>query len=302
MKSLALPLIALLSVAAAPQPSKPPTLADIVNNSKAGEWQRVDPQDLVLIDLADGSRVSIALAPALTPLHVANIRGLIRAHWFEGGAIYRVQDDYVAQWGQGDDDKKPPKGLDVALPAEYDRPVAGLALTRLPYRDTFASKVGYSGAFPVAEDQGRAWMTHCYGIVGVARGLAPDTGNGGELYAVLGHSPRQLDRNIALVGRVLDGFEHMTALPRGTGALGFYEKPEQRVGIKRVALAADLPAEGRPAYEWLRPESASFAAWLHLKANRHDDFYQRPAGAIDLCNALPPVRPVKPAPSGAKGG
>ena len=294
MKLLALPLIALLSAAAAPPPAaKAPTLADIINGAKPDEWQRVDPQDLMLIAFADGHRVAIALAPTLTPLHVANIRGLIRAHWFDGGAIYRLQDNYVVQWGQGDDDKKPPKGFDTTLPAEYDRPAAGLALTPLPYRDTFASKVGYSGPFPVAADEGRAWMTHCYGIVGVARGLAPDTGNGGELYAVLGQSPRQLDRNIALVGRVLDGFEHMTALPRGTGALGFYEKPEQRVAIKSVMLAADLPAEGRPAYEWLRPDSASFAAWLHLKANRHDDFYQRPAGAIDLCNALPPVRPVK---------
>ena len=298
MKLPALSLIALLATAAAPPPpAKAPTLTDIVNAAKPDEWQRVDPQDLMLIDLNDGSRVAIALAPALAPQHVGNIRGLIRAHWFDGGAIYRVQDNYVVQWGQGDDDKKAPQGLEGPLSAEYDRPAAGLPVTPLPYRDTFAPKVGYSGPFPVAaEGSGkgdRAWMTHCYGIVGVARGLAPDTGNGGELYAVLGQSPRQLDRNIALVGRVLDGFEHMTALPRGTGALGFYEKPEQRVAIKRVTLAADLPADTRPAYEWLRPESASFAQWLHLKANRHDDFYQRPAGAIDLCNALPPVRPVK---------
>ena len=232
----------------------------------------------------------------------ATIRGLIRAHWFDGGAVYRVQDNYVVQWGQGDDDKKPPQGLDAALPAEYDRPAAGLPIVRLPYRDAYAPKVGFSGAFPVAVDQGRAWMTHCYGIVGVARGLAPDTGNGGELYAILGQSPRQLDRNIALVGRVLDGFEHMTALSRGTGALGFYEKPEQRVGIKRVSLAADLPVEARPAYEWLRPESASFGQWLQLRANRHDDFYQRPAGAVDLCNALPPVRPVKACPERRRRG
>ena len=298
MKLPALSLIALLATAAAPPPpTKAPTLTDIVNAAKPDEWQRVDPQDLMLIDLNDGSRVAIALAPALAPQHVGNIRGLIRAHWFDGGAIYRVQDNYVVQWGQGDDDKKAPQGLEGPLSAEYDRPAAGLPVTPLPYRDTFAPKVGYSGPFPVAaEGSGRgerAWMTHCYGIVGVARGLAPDTGNGGELYAVLGQSPRQLDRNIALVGRVLDGFEHMTALPRGTGALGFYEKPEQRVVIRRVILAADLPADMRPAYEWLRPESASFAQWLHLKANRHDDFYQRPAGAIDLCNALPPVRPVK---------
>ena len=292
MKRIFLPMVALLAGAAVPPP-KPPTLADIVNAAQANEWQRVDPADLILIELSDGSRVAIALAPAFAPAHVVNIRALIRAHWFDGGSIYRVQDNYVVQWGQGDDDKAPPAGLGKPLPAEYDRPIAGLPLTPLPYRDTYAAKVGYSGAFPVAADKDRAWMAHCYGIVGVARGLTPDTGNGGELYAVIGQSPRQLDRNIALAGRVLDGFEHMTALPRGTGPLGFYEKPEQRLAIKRVSIAADLPSDARPAYEWLRPESASFAKWLHLRANRHDDFYSRPAGAIDLCNALPPVRPVK---------
>jgi len=292
MKSFLLPLVAVLGIAAAPPP-KPPTLADIVNAAQPNEWQRVDPADLMLVELSDGSRVAIALAPAFAPVHVTNIRALVRAHWFDGGSIYRVQDNYVVQWGQGDDDKAPPQGLGKPLPAEYDRPVAGLAVTPLPYRDTFASRVGYNGAFPVAADGDRAWMAHCYGIVGVARGLTPDTGSGGELYAVMGQSPRQLDRNIALVGRVLDGFEHMTARPRGTGALGFYEKPEQRVAITRVTLAADLPADARPAYEWLRPDSASFTKWLHLRANRHDDFYARPAGAIDLCNAMPPVRPAK---------
>ena len=292
MKRIFLPVVALLAGAAAPPP-KSPTLADIVNAAQSNEWQQVDPANLMVIELADGSHVAIALAPAFAPAHVENIRALVRAHWFDGGSIYRVQDNYVVQWGQGDDDKAPPAGLGKPLPPEYDRPVAGLPLTPLPYRDTYAAQVGYSGAFPVAADKDRAWMAHCYGIVGVARGLTPDTGNGGELYAVIGQSPRQLDRNIALAGRVLDGLEHMTALPRGTGPLGFYEKPEQRLAIKRVIIAADLPADARPSYEWLRPESASFAKWLHLRANRHDDFYARPAGAIDLCNALPPVRPVK---------
>jgi peptidylprolyl isomerase len=291
MKPLLLPIV-LLGLAAA-SPPKPPTPADVVNAAEPAEWQQVDPADLMLVELSDGGRVAIALAPAFAPVHVANIRALVRAHWFDNGSVYRVQENYVVQWGQGDDDKAPPQGLGKTLPAEYDRPAAGLAVTALPYRDTFAAKVGYSGAFPVAAEQGRAWMAHCYGIVGVGRGLTPDTGSGGELYAVIGQSPRHLDRNIAVVGRLLDGFEHMTARPRGTGALGFYEKPEQRVMIKRVVLAADLPVAERPAYEWLRPESASFAKWLNLRANRHDDFFARPAGAIDLCNAMPPVRPAK---------
>lgn len=301
MKSFMIPALAAFALAAAPPP-KPASLADIVNAAAPAEWQRFDSQDLMLIDLADGGHVVIALAPDFAPAHVANIRALVRAHWFDGGTVYRVQDNYVVQWGQGDDDKAPPQGLGKALPAEYERSVAGLAVTPLPYRDTFAPHVGYSGAFPMAAEGGQAWMASCYAIVGVARGLNPDTGSGGELYAVIGQSPRQLDRNIALVGRVLDGFEHMTALPRGSGALGFYDKSQQRLGLKQVRIAADIPDADRPAYEWLRPDSASFGKWLHLRANRHDDFYARPAGAIDLCNALPPVRAVRPAPGGEARG
>ena len=34
--------------------------------------------------------------------------------------------------------------------------------------------------------------------------------------AVIGHAPRHLDRNIALVGRVIDGIDKLSSLPRGT--------------------------------------------------------------------------------------
>jgi peptidylprolyl isomerase len=36
--------------------------------------------------------------------------------------------------------------------------------------------------------------------------------------------------------------------------------------------------------------SAAFAQYLHIRANRHDDFYIRPAGGVDLCNVQVPVR------------
>ena len=48
----------------------------------------------------------------------------------------------------------------------------------------------------------RAWLAHCYGMVGVGRDLDADSGSGAEMYVVIGHAPRHLDRNVALVGRV----------------------------------------------------------------------------------------------------
>ena len=46
----------------------------------------------------------------------------------------------------------------------------------------------------------------------------------------------------------------------------------------------------RPAYEVMDTGSATFASYLKLRANRHDDFYIRPAGGVDLCNVQVPVR------------
>jgi peptidylprolyl isomerase len=201
-----------------------------------------------------------------------------------------VQDNYVVQWGDADGKKAPPGGITRAAPAEYDRSAAGLAFSPLPYRDTYTERVGSVAGLPTAEADGRAWLVHCYGMVGVGRDLAPDTGTGAELYAVIGQSPRALDRNIAVVGRVLSGMETLAALPRGTADLGFYTTPEQRLPIRQVRLAADMPAAERPHFERLKEGSPTLDAWTHAKANRHDVFFVRPAQALDVCNAEPPVR------------
>jgi peptidylprolyl isomerase len=107
---------------------------------------------------------------------------------------------------------------------------------------------------------------------------------------VIGQAPRQLDRNIALVGRVIDGIENLSALPRGTEALGFYKDKAEYVPIRSVTLASEMNESARPSYEVMDTASKSFAEYLHLRANRHDDFYIRPAGGVDLCNVQVPVR------------
>ncbi len=125
-------------------------------------------------------------------------------------------------------------------------------------------------------------------MVGVGRNLSPDTGTGAELYTVIGHAPRHLDRNIALVGRIIEGMEHMSSLPRGTGALGFYETPEERTGIVSMRMGGEVA--GLPAYEYLNTESESFAKYADARANRRDPFFIQPAGGADICNIPVPVR------------
>jgi peptidylprolyl isomerase len=288
-------LLPVLLLAAAPRPApsagEPTTPTSVAAAAPAADWRRFRDEDLLVLDLADGGRVVLALAPDFAPVHGANIRALARSGQADATVIERVQDNYVVQWGDPANRPLPP-GAVRHPPAEHDRPAADVGVTPVPFPDAYAPRVGLSGAFPVAEAGGRAWLTHCYGMVGVGRDLAPDTGNGAELYAVIGQAPRALDRNIAVVGRVVAGMERLSALPRGTGDLGFYAANQRRPVIRRVRVAADLPPAERPRFEWLEPSSGSFARWLAVKANRHDAFFERPANGLDLCNALPPVRPV----------
>jgi peptidylprolyl isomerase len=291
MRSLLLITAGALLIGAAPA-KKLPTPNDIVAASPASAWKTIPAEDLLVMDMADGGRVVIQLAPAFAPVHVSNVRALARGHYWNGATIYRVQDNYVAQWGLNESDKPWPAGVMPKPPAEYTRPLKGLALKPLGYSDPYAAGAGFVDGWPVAYSPKTGWanLTHCYGSVGVGRDLSPDTGTGGELYAVIGHAPRHLDRNIAVVGRVIDGIDKLSSLPRGTEALGFYKDKAQNVPIASVRLASDMAASARPSYEVMDTQSATFARYLKVRANRHDDFYIRPAGGVDLCNVQVPVR------------
>lgn len=264
--------------------------SQIAAAAPAGDWDDVAPENLLVMDLADGGRVVIELAPAFAPVHVGNIRALARAGWFDGAGINRVQDNYVVQWGGATQHKPMPPGMAPEPPAEYDRSLAGSGFAAIPYRDSYADRVGHAGNWPAASDGRRTWLVHCYGSVGVGRDVNPDTGTGAELYAVIGQPPRHLDRNIAVAGRVLSGMEALSVLPRGRDAMGFHADPKQYVRIARIRLASEMPVGERPAFQVMRPGTASFAAWVRARANRQDEFFLRPAGAVDICNAQPPVR------------
>ena len=291
MRTLLLITAAALLTGAAP-PKKPQTPTEIVAASPASAWKTIDPDDLLVMDLANGGRVVIQLAPAFAPVHVANIKALAKSGYWNGATVYRVHDNYVAQWGLNESDKPWPAGVTAKPPAEYTRPLKGLSIKPLGSPDPYAPGAGFVDGWPVAYSPRAGWanLAHCYGSVGVGRDLSPDTGTGGELYAVIGHGPRQLDRVIAVVGRVVEGIDRLSSLPRGTEALGFYKDKAQFVPIASIRLASAMPEGERPAYEYLDTRSASFAEYLRVRANRKDDFYIRPAGGVDLCNVSVPVR------------
>ncbi len=269
---------------AAPAQAQVLSPGEIVAQSSADAWTDIPDTDLQTLTLANGRTVTIQLVRGFAPVHVRNIELLVAAGWFDGVSINRVQENYVVQWGDGSESKPLPTGLGVAPTSDYERPLAGLGFRPLGTPDAYAAQTGHAGGWPVATDGTRAWLPHCFGMVGVGRGLAPDTGTGAELYVVNGHAPRHLDRNIALAGRVIDGIEALTTLPRGTGPLGFYEQPEQRVGISTVRT-------GSPRrWQMLKTDSQTFAAFADARANRRDSFFIRPAGGADICNVPVPVR------------
>ena len=293
-----------LPVIAAEQSKPTPTPKELLAKSRPAEWRKPDPQNLLIMQLPQG-RVVIELAPDFTPLHAANIRILVREHYFDGLAIIRVQDNFVTQWGDPNDDENGDKDkvrslgkASKTLPPEYTRPIdAKLPWTPLPDGDTYAPEVGFSEGFPVARDpaSGQEWLTHCYGMVGVARDVDPQTGSGSSLFAVIGHAPRRLDRNLAIAGRVLEGMPLLSGLPRGAEPMGFYTKPAQRITITSVQLGADIPAKDRTGIEVLRTDSPTFAALIDARRNGRNAFYTVPAGKVDLCSIDIPVREVEAA-------
>ena len=307
------------SAAQAAGKTKPSPLApsEIVAAAPKPDWTAIPASDLLVMELVPDAKgrprrvVIQSIPPPFSRGWVGNVRTLAKAHWWDGLSINRVQDNYVVQWGDANaDDKAKAKALPAGLATMAESDYTHAAITPQPVR---ASKSGWLNAredaygtsqfwhgWSLGRDPRSAphqlaqnWPVHCYGMVGVGRDLSPNTGSGAELYVVIGHAPRHLDRNIALVGRVIEGIEFLSSLPRGHGALGFYDLAQ---GDERVTIASIRPGaevKGLPAYEYLSTESASFARYADARANRRDPFFIRPAGGADICNIPVPVRRAK---------
>lgn len=267
-----------------------PIVSELIAKSKSTDWRTVKHENVLYVELSAG-RVVIELNSDFAPESVANIKALAREKYWDGLAVVRVQDNYVVQWADPNaekpDLKRKIKEAKTRLPAELDVVLnKTVPFKKLPDADTYASEVGFSNGFATARDSRakKMWLTHCYGAVGVGRDNAPDSGNGTELYAVIGHAPRHLDRNVTVVGRVLQGMEFFSSLPRGHGNMGFYEKTEKNMTIRSIRLASDVPAKDRVELEVLRTDTPLFAQIIEARRNRVEEWFHYRAGRIDVCN------------------
>jgi cyclophilin family peptidyl-prolyl cis-trans isomerase len=275
---------------AAPQP----TMGEVLAASKPSDWRPLDPANTLYLEVPAG-RVVIELKPEFAPLHVGNIKTFVRARYFDGLPVLRVQENYVAQWGDPENRHPIPPGVGKVAP-EFDSPLPPhMAFTRLPDGDVYAPEIGFSDGFPAARSPKLhlTWLAHCYGMVGVGRDLDVESGSGAEMYVVIGHSPRHLDRNVALVGRVVKGMELLSSLPRGSMEMGFYAKNETPLPIKSIRIEADVPLPERTPLEVLRTDTPTFAALIESRRNRPEEFFKVKSERIEVCNVPIPVRPGK---------
>jgi peptidylprolyl isomerase len=294
----ALCLVAVLPILSCPSllhADEPLTMSAVLESSKPADWRPLEQDRLLYLSLP-GGQVVFELAPQFAPRHVENLRKLIRQKYFDGLAIIRSQDNYVVQWGDpasGNEGARPYGDAAASLQPEFYRKSEGLELTLLESRDAYADEVGFVAGFPVGRDTRGAWLAHCYGMLGVGRGNEAESGNAAELYVVTGHAPRHLDRNVTLIGRTVSGIELLSALPRGTGALGFYESEQEFVPIVSMRFGSELANADRIELEALRTDTATFEKFVEARRTRREEWFVDPAGHVELCNVPLPVRSVK---------
>ena len=264
------------------------SVAPAPGDPQPDDWRAIPDDELLVVTLGSGKRVIIRLAAALAPAHVANIRTLAAAHWWDGASVYRVQENWVAQWGDATEKKPLPAGVTDRPAAEFE--IGGFApAVRMARPDPNSTASGITAdGWPIATDGRTAWLTHCYAMVGVARDALPSTGSGAELFTPIGQSARRLDRNYAVVGRIIEGMALLSGLPRSDAPMGVYASEGERLGIGSVRLASDMPAAERPHYQYRAAGNPRFAAYVAARETAKPPTVG--LGGASVCDVPLPVR------------
>lgn len=298
--------------------------AEILATAPADHWLPIPLADLLILtlpDAADGTKrqTVIQLLPAsLSGGHVRNVRTFARTRWWDGTKIYRVAKDFVTQFGGNPDAKSAPGGLETVPESEYynaalgakrDADMAALKaavdysnryqgteirpLMKMIYENGGAQTVGFGGGWPIGSKAVDGDILHypltCRGSLSPAHYDPPDTGSGAEMSVITGEAARSLDTTFGMIGRVIDGLEHLQTLPLGTDPGGFYADPSEYIEIKSIRLASELPLVDQPAYEYLA--SYSPALLQHIEAH---------GGYGNICTVPVPVRKVASRPGVAE--
>ena len=279
-------MLSLILLVAAPLAQAAP--APLPSDPIDADWRAIPDDELLVVTLGSGRQVVIRLAAAMAPQHVANIRTLARSRWWDDASVYRVQENWVAQWGDATEKKQLPAGVTDRPAAEFEI-AAFRPAVRMGKADSYSTASGITAdGWPVATNGTQAWLTHCYGMVGVARDALPSTGSGAELFTPIGQSARRLDRNYTVVGRIVEGMPYLSALPRSEAAMGMYATAGERMPITSVRLASDMPAGERPHFQYRAADNPRFAAAVARR--EHPEPPTIGLGGAAVCDVLPAVR------------
>jgi len=135
-----------------------------------------DPENILLLDLSNGGRVTIRLMPTWAPNHVERIKTLARQGFYNGIIFHRVIDGFMAQTGD-------PTGTGTG----------GSQLENL--------KAEFNG------------MPHVRGSVSMARADDPDSAN--SQFFIMFYPRFALDRKYTNFGRVIGGMATVDAIVKG---------------------------------------------------------------------------------------
>ena len=267
-------------------------------------WNLLDPDNTVYMQLEEGT-VVIELNPVFAPKTVEHFKTLLEEQFYRGTSFYRVIDGFVAQGGDESDIDENPPAKPLKAEFEIDWPLkpadkekaknwVPMSWTLVQKDDMFAAYTGFIDGFPAARDEkkaGKAWLTHCPGTVAMARNNDPDSGNT-DFYIVIGQSPRYLDRNLTVFGRVVWGMDVVQRIKRGPALEnGIIEEDLDRSWIKRMRLASSLDPDQRPDIYVADTNSAGFKKMLKDRRNRKQKFFHhKPPKVLDICQVPVPAR------------
>lgn len=255
-------------------------------------WRQIDPANTVHMETSEGS-VVIELNPLFAPRTVAQFKRLVREDFYRGLSFYRVIEGFVAQGGDESDIDIP--NSQPKLEAEFEIDWSDdLDWTSVQRDDLYAPETGFIDGFAAATDRRNAWLTHCPGVVAMARNNEPDTGST-DFYIVIGQAPRYLDRNLTIFGRVVTGMDAVQRIRRGpVESNGVIDSETDRSRIRKMTLGSDLAQDEKVEVFVMDTSGAGFSEYMEVRRNRTDAFFHRePPRVLDVCQVPVGVRVEK---------
>ena len=259
-------------------------------NAPDEAWRELDPENTLYIDLEYG-RVVLELYPEIAPLHVAQIKTLTRQGFYDYISFHRVIQGFMNQTGDPKGDGTGDSELpDINGEFTFRRPPS-MPVTLVGARDQGGKEVGvgFYKALPVAtQPSSQAMLTkdgkvaafglHCKGVTSMARTSDPNSAN--SQFFLMRDIAQHLDAQYSIWGNTVLGHEHLTKIKIGSKG----ENPDFVTDVmKKVQVAADVPAAERVKLQVLKTDSPAFKNYLKTQ-KKSDGTYP------DICDIRIPTR------------